>query len=398
MKFLLAFLLFTSFSFACNVDVIIANGATVNACIGSSVTLNATTGFASYNWTGPQTGTSDNLTVTQSGQYIVYATDALACVSTDTIQVTFNTPQNAVINSSEGNMICPGSAGTILSVAGTFNSFLWSNNSTQGAIQVTQAGTYSVQATDASGCVSNAAIFISMPNFNLNANPATVCNGNSAGLIASGGSSYVWSTNELTSMIFVAPAVETTYWVEITMGACVDTLYQTVNVINVESQQIPNLYVVKAGDDIFIKGPSGFDSYTWTPAVDLTSYSGQNTTFTGDTSVTYVVTSTHAGGCIRVDTVHVKVIQLSVPTGFSPNGDMYNESFRIPEMDTIKGTLVVWNRWGEIVYETFDYKNDWKGTCEGKICVGGGDLPDGTYFYEIRIEDLKFNGYTTIKR
>ncbi len=62
--------------------------------------------------------------------------------------------------------------------------------------------------------------------------------------------------------------------------------------------------------------------------------------------------------------------------GFSPNGDDVNDVFRIDGIENLTDhNLCIYNRWGNQVLQTNDYKNDWRGTFEGK------DLPDGTYFY-----------------
>ncbi len=81
-------------------------------------------------------------------------------------------------------------------------------------------------------------------------------------------------------------------------------------------------------------------------------------------------------------------------SGFSPNGDGINDFFTIRGVERLPGNhLLIFNRWGNQVYEAYEYKNDWDGTWNGK------DLPDGTYFYIF--EDgrgNKFTGYVQINR
>ena len=79
--------------------------------------------------------------------------------------------------------------------------------------------------------------------------------------------------------------------------------------------------------------------------------------------------------------VEVHPVKLKIPNIFTPNGDGINDYFEIgydngqPITDLnryfLSHKLVIFNRWGRIVYESNDYKNDWD----------GGKLPDGTYFY-----------------
>lgn len=397
-KLLILLLFSVNFSFACTVDVTIAEGSSINGCQGSSVTLNASPGFVSYAWTGPETGASASITINTAGQYTVTAVDGVGCVSTATIDVAFVMPTSPVINSTEGNMICAGQS-TILNVGGSFASFLWSNGSTANSIVVSQAGTYTVQTTDLNGCARNASIFISTPNFAISASDATVCSGNYTTILATGAASYLWSTGDVTSAITIAPSETATYTVDMTMGPCTTTLSQTITVIQVESTPIKDYYFVQGGTNCTLEGPTGYLSYNWQPPTFLSNNQIESPVFNGTASTEYVVTSAHSGGCIRTDSVYVEVINLTIPTGFSPNNDGKNDFFVIPELDSsYTASIIIFNRWGNAVFESSSYQNNWNGTCQEPLCMGKQALPEGTYFYEIRIEDLIFKGFTTIKR
>ncbi len=54
---------------------------------------------------------------------------------------------------------------------------------------------------------------------------------------------------------------------------------------------------------------------------------------------------------------------LRIPGGFSPNGDGVNDRFVIGNVGNDKIHLEVYNRWGNVVYKSSEYKNDWNGTC-----------------------------------
>ena len=78
---------------------------------------------------------------------------------------------------------------------------------------------------------------------------------------------------------------------------------------------------------------------------------------------------------------------LVVRNGFSPNGDGINDYFFLENLVDFPNTQVtIFNRWGNRVFASKDYKNDWKGDFRGSY------LPDGTYFYQIVLE----NGQTLI--
>ncbi|MFD2162936.1 Ig-like domain-containing protein [Paradesertivirga mongoliensis] len=89
---------------------------------------------------------------------------------------------------------------------------------------------------------------------------------------------------------------------------------------------------------------------------------------------------------------------LYIPEGFSPNGDGINDVFIISNSQGKKINLDVYNRWGNRVYKSTDYQNNWDGRCTEGISLGQ-DLPVGTYYYIAIIDDKdKYMGYITINR
>ena len=98
-------------------------------------------------------------------------------------------------------------------------------------------------------------------------------------------------------------------------------------------------------------------------------------------------------------TVTVVIIcrdSLFVWNAVSPNGDGFNDVLVIEGLQNYPNhTLCIYNRWGNEVYKTTNYTNDWGGTWNGK------GLPDGVYFYFLRDDDKKQilkTGYISIAR
>ena len=92
---------------------------------------------------------------------------------------------------------------------------------------------------------------------------------------------------------------------------------------------------------------------------------------------------------------------VSIPQGFSPNNDGYNDLFVITHIDKYPNNkLTVVNRWGETVYEKQFYRNDWNGNANKGILTIEGVLPSGTYFYifETGTSDPAMTGYIYITR
>ncbi|MGV3630779.1 MAG: gliding motility-associated C-terminal domain-containing protein [Bacteroidota bacterium] len=88
---------------------------------------------------------------------------------------------------------------------------------------------------------------------------------------------------------------------------------------------------------------------------------------------------------------------------FSPNGDGHNDTFVIENIEEYPiNKLFVFNRWGELVYISEPYKNDWDGHMNIQAEIFGDVLPDGMYFYrfEFIVGDFltKANGKIILKR
>ncbi len=95
------------------------------------------------------------------------------------------------------------------------------------------------------------------------------------------------------------------------------------------------------------------------------------------------------------DDIKVEYSGLEIPNAFSPNGDGINDNFEIIGIQFFTNAkLVILNRWGSVVYENENYKNEFNGNN-----TSNQPLVDDTYFYVLEINEvLKYNGYLIIKR
>jgi gliding motility-associated-like protein len=137
---------------------------------------------------------------------------------------------------------------------------------------------------------------------------------------------------------------------------------------------------------------SGGGSYEWSPAGSLNHPFIANPMATLTHDETFVLTVKDEIGCKATDTVIIKVLNgptFYVPTAFTPNGDGLNDIFRptsigIANLEYFR----VFNRYGELVYETHDIGKGWDGNYKGL------KQPLGNYVWSIRGTDrtgkLKF--------
>jgi gliding motility-associated-like protein len=108
------------------------------------------------------------------------------------------------------------------------------------------------------------------------------------------------------------------------------------------------------------------------------------------------------GNCIDADTVEIVLLppnecfeDIDMPTGITPNSDGINDYFVIKGLDVTNNKFNVYNRWGVLVYEKVNYKNDWDGkTTNGLV------LPDGTYYVVFKSpnRNATLKGYVDLRR
>ncbi len=119
-------------------------------------------------------------------------------------------------------------------------------------------------------------------------------------------------------------------------------------------------------------------SFTYTP----------DPNYSGFDVFTYTACDETGNDCVTA-TVNIIIVEiaddiLTIPAGFSPNGDQMNDTFQIENIDSFPANnLKIFNRWGNIVFEKDGYNSteEWNGTTEAGGVVVGSKVPEGTYFY-----------------
>ena len=94
--------------------------------------------------------------------------------------------------------------------------------------------------------------------------------------------------------------------------------------------------------------------------------------------------------------------QINIPNGFTPNGDGFNDVFVIDGNDACSPLdLMVFNRWGQVVFEQKEYDNSWDGRSSN-----GTELVNGTYYIVVdfsnvdnqRLNNSRYTGFLDIRR
>ncbi len=126
-----------------------------------------------------------------------------------------------------------------------------------------------------------------------------------------------------------------------------------------------------------------FIAVTWTPTDALDDPTSFTPTVTTNTTQTYTAMVTTEEGCVLSDVIrviHRTCDRLVIPSAFSPNADGMNDVFRIPPQGIDELTqFSVFNRWGELQFQTTDLSMGWDGTFDGQT------VPLGTYIWTIEV-------------
>lgn len=261
------------------------------------------------------------------------------------------------------------------------------------------SGIYNVTVTDQYGCINQASTTVEIipkPVVSIS-NDQTVCEGIQVSLNAGGGNTYLWYPATGLSAVNIpnpiASAVDTTtYFAIVSNGICSDTSSVTINIVKKPVAMAGTDKILLKGQSAVLDGIAGGSdiSFYWSPDTFLDSaiLIRPVTRATRDIKYTLHVSS-NAGCGVDEDDVFVKVYNdIYVPNAFSPNNDGLNDTWRIDGLVAVPNArVVVFNRYGNIVFETTGNTQQWNGIYKNEA------LAAGAYVYMI---DLK-NGRNILK-
>ena len=364
--------------------IAVTSSSTDATCGASDGTLGANgsggTGTLTYSWNTTPVQNTANASGVPAGNYTVTVTDANGCTANVNESVNnVGAPTISIV--SQVDLDCNGDTDGTATVAGSGGNgtltYSWNTVPIQTGVTATNlaGGSYIATVTDASGCSSTVTVTIAEPTavtgVATSTNSSCSSNTGTATIVASGGDgnySYLWSNNGTTSTISnLAPS---TYNVIITDGnGCTGTTSTTVSTVIAANIDAGADVVIVSGTSTTLVATGGI-VYVWTPSDSLSCTNCSNPTANPSQTTTYYVTGTDANGCVGADSVTVFVEdpcgELWVPTAFSPNNDGNNEELCVYGGCIMNLTFQMFDRWGEMVFETTDNSRCWDGVYKGK--------------------------------
>jgi gliding motility-associated-like protein len=378
-------------------------------CYGAadgSITLAVTGGTApySFNW-NPANADSNAITGLSGGTYEVVITDAAGCTANFSYEV--NESAELTLSISTTDITCfgdeDGMATTTLN-GGTPNyTYTWSDGQNTVVANGLGAGAISLTVTDGNNCSATANGNITGPDlltvtidslFNVN------CFDGSDGrlyLNASGGRpNYIYSVlnnvfqstpnfsgldaGDYTALVLDTNNCRAILPFTITEPADWQVLFDDPYVFTSRGAEVQ----LEAEHN----NPIGVIQYVWSPTTGLSCTDCPNPEASPLETTTYTLTAIDSNGCESSEQIAVVIknrYEIFFPNAFSPNGDGLNDVWAPIDYGSAGEIQIqIFNRWGELVFESNDVSKGWDGTYKGELLA-----PDNFVYH---VEGLFLDG------
>ncbi len=349
-----------------------------------------------YTWAGSSSssGVASNLA---AGNYSVTITDQYGCPGTASYEV--SQPPVLGLNLLTEDVLClggnSGTAEVIVNGGVEPYGLLWSNGATGYVENNLAPGSYSVTVTDENGCSQEAAFVIYEPSNQVRVYVTTapaLCAGQSGGsaiATAMGGTSpyqYMWfqsggalsSGSAINSLPTGAYSVrveddngctdETSFSIAEPYPLTIESAVQAASCLGYEDGQAA----------ISVIGGTSPYRFNWS--------NGDTVAAIADLATgNYYLTITDANDCVEMLSVFIPEnprLCLRIPNAFTPNGDGVNDTWDIEYIDNYpKAHILIFNRWGQKLYDAQSTDDPWDGTFNGQ------KVPTGSYTYIVDLHN-----------
>lgn len=406
-------------------EAIVQNLDDLNACEGESfiIGLNQSNPEYEYSWSPSQFLSNPNISnpVFTAGASTDYTLTVQREGCVDTYYQTLSVTELAIEVPSDTTLCDEGSVILVASVFPSNASIEWSDENSFGNIlndnpqdvdiEISPAipTIYYVRITS-NACTLVDEVFVNLVSFQtVIQGDFTACMGDTVSLSVLDPNpefEYSWQPANLviagqnTSSIEAVVMQETTFTVSSeTEDGCVATDDVIVQVSQLNSQDVITsaspTYIISGQSSLLNAEPDGY-GYSWTPISTLNSGAIQSPIATPLETTTYYVTVSD-GECIATKSVTVYVTDfvcgeptIYVPNTFTPNADNKNEKLYVRANNIDDLYFVIYDRWGEKVFETKNIYQGWDGSLNGRkldpdvyvfyleaTCIGGEE-----YFHQ----------------
>jgi gliding motility-associated-like protein len=337
-------------------------GNDTTLCPSASLVLNVAQSNANYVWQNGSTVAQQ--TITAPGTYFVNVSID-RCTEYDSINIDF---VPTLVNIPDENICSPETATLTTTIPG---SYVWSTGSTASNIQVSQTGTYTL-VVNTSGCLQYDTVEVDVrlaPDVDLGVD-TILCEGESILLDAgNSGSTFVWSEGSSSQQITVSSS--SNYFVLVDDGFCIGS--DTIKVTVAEFDNLQSVVSICDKYEVELKAQKVGNVFLWSTGATTNSITVK------DSGIYWV--ETKIDRCAVRDTFYVEGTpgfnQVFLPKAFTPNGDGTNDLYFGFGENLVEYKLIIYNRWGQSVFETNDETVGWNGSFEEQ------EAPAGLYVYKV---------------
>jgi gliding motility-associated-like protein len=381
---------------------VVALGEDQSLCPEETAGLDVSCTGCTYIWSDG--GTAGTIDAAPGDTYAVTVTNANGCAASD--EVIIEALSQPTVSLGDDVEICSGESTVLVAGGQPGDAYVWSTGAVEPTLTVGAAGEYAVTVTNTEGCASSDTVSVTLGEAvtaSITASGTQLCPGDTLSLAGSGASSLLWIDTSFmitrinAANVSLAPMATAEYGLIVTNKCFSDTTYLEVSVSVQQAFAGPDTCVAFRRPALLFA--AGAETYQWWDETRTTELgTSAELTVTPDSTTWYYVNMTDSLGCQFTDSVQVEILyleDLDLPAinTITPNGDGFNDVLEFPNLtkfDTY--TLTVFNRHGMTVYDSFNYQNDWDGTRNGE------PLPEGVYFYILRIGQQELKSSLTIIR
>jgi gliding motility-associated-like protein len=247
---------------------------------------------------------------------------------------------------------------------------------------------YIVTVTTPAGCIGRDSLVVNLSpgNFAAIGRDTALCPYDSVVLSATGGATYRWIPS-----LYLSDSTSANPWfhgnttqhymVVVTKAdGCNDTMAMKVTVYPNGVFALDESYTLYPGDTVQLNATTNCGRVSWFPVAGLSNPTISNPLAMPEVTTTYIVTGITQNGCVASDTTTVNVNPesiIEVPNAFRPGGGNNNKFFVIRRGDAALKSFRIFNRWGNLVFETNQIDEGWDGTWNGT------PQPLGVYIYSV---------------
>ena len=366
--------------------------ADFSACQGSMVNLQVNSIYDSYQWLNggvPIEGAASaqyNFQLTGNADISVLVSDHTCDATSEVIHITSIPTPVVSITPNADVQVCQDSY--LLTGTSSSGNYQWFNQgipipgATSSTYTVTSDGDYSFRSTDASGECSAiseevSVILATELSVEILASTTEACQGETVTLTVQGNyDTITWFNQFSGSSTTVTQSGQ--YSVVVNSNGCEATDEIVI--------QILPLPIANAGMDVesdcdqgAILTGTGTGTLVWQSHPTLTITDGSSIAIANPSQTTTYTLIASNGQCIAKDEVVVTVdcSSIYIPNVFTPNGDGLNDFFQIIARGVKTFRLEIYNRWGELLFESDDPEKVWNGGKQEYYA------PDGVYFWTL---------------